>query len=125
MRAAGCVEIFEDRISGAEFSRAGLDRALAALDNGGVLVVWELDRLGRSMLDTVKIVLDLDQRGVGFLSKRYVSENVAAGDSVRVEGRLRQNSYDREGEKVYVVELICDNFSRQPKKKAERDADAA
>jgi DNA invertase Pin-like site-specific DNA recombinase len=66
--AAGCAEIFEDRISGAEFSRTGLDRALAALDSGGVLVVWKLDRLGRSMLDTVKIVLDLDQRGVGFLS---------------------------------------------------------
>jgi DNA invertase Pin-like site-specific DNA recombinase len=66
--AAGCAEIFEDRISGAEFSRVGLDRALAALDSGGVLVVWKLDRLGRSMLDTVKIVLDLDQRGVGFLS---------------------------------------------------------
>jgi len=66
--AAGCARIFEDRTSGAEFSRAGLDQALAALEGGGVLVVWKLDRLGRSMLDTVKIVLDLDRRGVGFLS---------------------------------------------------------
>ncbi len=49
LSAAGCGEIFEDRISGAEFSRAGLDQALAALQDGGVLVVWKLDRLGRSM----------------------------------------------------------------------------
>jgi DNA invertase Pin-like site-specific DNA recombinase len=68
LSAAGCARIFEDRVSGAEFSRAGLDQALAALEVGGVLVVWKLDRLGRSMLDTVKIVLDLDRRGVGFLS---------------------------------------------------------
>lgn len=68
LSAAGCARIFEDRVSGAEFSRAGLDQALSALESGGVLVVWKLDRLGRSMPDTVKIVLDLDKRGVGFLS---------------------------------------------------------
>lgn len=68
LTAAGCTSVFEDRVSGAEFNRQGLDRALAALDAGGVLVVWKLDRLGRSMLDTVRIVLDLDKRGVGFLS---------------------------------------------------------
>jgi hypothetical protein len=68
LSAAGFARIFEDRVSGAEFSRAGLDQALAVLESGGVLVVWKLDRLGRSMLDTVKIVLDLDRRGVGFLS---------------------------------------------------------
>ena len=53
---------------GQEFERAGLDQALAALEPGSVLVVWKLDRLGRSMLETVKIVLDLDKRGVGFRS---------------------------------------------------------
>jgi DNA invertase Pin-like site-specific DNA recombinase len=68
LQAAGCARIFEDRMSGAEFSRAGLDQALAALEPGSVLVVWKLDRLGRSMLETVKIVLDLDRRGVGFRS---------------------------------------------------------
>ena len=68
LQAAGCFRVFEDRISGAEFSRAGLDEALAALEPGSVLVVWKLDRLGRSMLETVKIVLDLDRRGIGFRS---------------------------------------------------------
>ena len=68
LQASGCVQIFEDRVSGAGFERAGLDQALAALEPGSVLVVWKLDRLGRSMLETVKIVLDLDRRGVGFRS---------------------------------------------------------
>jgi DNA invertase Pin-like site-specific DNA recombinase len=63
LQAAGCARIFQDRMSGAEFSRAGLDQALDALEPGSVL-----DRLGRSMLETVKIVLDLDRRGIGFRS---------------------------------------------------------
>lgn len=68
LTAAGCSKIFEDRISGAEFNRRGLRRALAALEPGGELVVWKLDRLGRSMFDTIKIVVDLDRRGIGFRS---------------------------------------------------------
>ena len=68
LMAAGCIRVYEDRISGAEFTRAGLDQALAALEPGGVLVVWKLDRLGRSMRDTVNIVLDLDKRGIVFRS---------------------------------------------------------
>jgi DNA invertase Pin-like site-specific DNA recombinase len=68
LKAAGCAQIFEDRISGAAFTRAGLDQILALLKPGDVLVVWKLDRLGRSMPDTVKIVLDLDRREIGFRS---------------------------------------------------------
>lgn len=64
LREPGCREAFQ--AAGAEFSRAGLDRALAALEPGGVLAVCQLDRLGRSTLETVKFALDLDQRGVGF-----------------------------------------------------------
>lgn len=51
LTAAGWSHVYEDRISGAEFARAGLDQALAALEPGGSLVVWKLDRLGRSMMD--------------------------------------------------------------------------
>ena len=68
LSAAGCDEVHHDRISGATFTRAGLDQALAALQPGGELVVWKLDRLGRSMLETVRIVLDLDKQGIGFRS---------------------------------------------------------
>jgi single-strand DNA-binding protein len=53
---------------------------------------------------------------------KYVTDNVEAGDYVRVQGRLRQNSFKRDGETVYVVERICDEFSRAPKRKAEEAA---
>lgn len=68
LSAAGCARIFEDRISGAVFARKGLGRALAVLKPGDELVVWRLDRLGRSMLETITIVLDLDRRGIAFRS---------------------------------------------------------
>jgi DNA invertase Pin-like site-specific DNA recombinase len=64
LTAAGCDRVFEDRITGSVFKRKGLSRALAALQPGGELVVWKLDRLGRSMLETISIVLELDRRGV-------------------------------------------------------------
>lgn len=68
LEAAGCARIFHDRITGATFKRSGLDSALGALQPGGELVVWKLDRFGRSMLETVTMVLDLDRRGIGFRS---------------------------------------------------------
>ena len=49
LTAAGCEQVFEDQISGTVTRRPGLDRALACLGAGDVLVVWRLDRLGRSL----------------------------------------------------------------------------
>lgn len=66
--ASGCDIIFDDTVSGATKRRSGLDKALAALAPGDVLVVWKLDRLGRSMQHVVNTVLDLDRRGIGFRS---------------------------------------------------------
>lgn len=66
--AVGCDPIFDDTISGTTKRRSGLDEALAALQPGDVLVVWKLDRLGRSMQHVVNTVLDLDRRGIGFRS---------------------------------------------------------
>lgn len=66
--AAGCDLIFDDTISGSTKSRSGLNQALAALSSGDVLVVWKLDRLGRSMQHVVNTVLDLDKHGIGFRS---------------------------------------------------------
>lgn len=68
LRAAGCDLVFEDTVSGASRSRGGLDQALTQLAPGDVLVVWKLDRLGRSMQHVVNTVLDLDARGIGFRS---------------------------------------------------------
>ena len=66
--AAGCGSVFSDEASGASTARKGLEYALAALEPGDELVVWKLDRLGRSMQHVVNTVLDLQARGIGFRS---------------------------------------------------------
>lgn len=68
LQAAGCETVFEDVISGAKADRPGLNEALAFLRKGDTLVVWKLDRLGRSMKHLVETVTDLGDRGVGFRS---------------------------------------------------------
>jgi len=68
--AAGVDErhLFEDRVSGSRSDRAGLARTLAFLRTGDCLVVWKLDRLGRSLPHLLTTVTDLKARGVGFRS---------------------------------------------------------
>ena len=68
LKAAGCETVFEDVISGAKAERPGLNNALAFLRKGDTLVVWKLDRLGRSMKHLVETVTNLGDRGVGFRS---------------------------------------------------------
>src|SRR5690606_29739930 len=65
---AGCERIYEDRISGATVERPGWEQAKAVLREGDVLVVWRLDRLGRSIKHLIDTVTDLSDRGVGFQS---------------------------------------------------------
>ena len=68
LKAAGCETVFEDVISGAKAERPGLNNALAFLRKGDTLLVWKIDRLGRSMKHLVETVTDLGDRGVGFKS---------------------------------------------------------
>ena len=68
LKAAGCETVFEDVISGAKAERPGLNNALAFLRKGDTLLVWKLDRLGRSMKHLVETGTDLGDRGVGFKS---------------------------------------------------------
>lgn len=68
LKKAGCESIREDRISGSRRERPGLNRALEDLREGDTLVVWKLDRLGRSVKDLVELVGDLEKRGVHFQS---------------------------------------------------------
>lgn len=66
---AGCDHIFTDQgVSGAKTSRPGLDKALAALQPGDTLVIWKLDRLGRSLKHLLSIVENLADQGVNFSS---------------------------------------------------------
>lgn len=64
----GCDKIYEDQISGAKASRKGLNLALEVLREGDSLVVWKLDRLGRSVKDLVTMVGELEHRGIHFKS---------------------------------------------------------
>ncbi len=65
---AECEQIFEDTASGKNARRPGLKRALRRLRPGDVLVVWKLDRLGRSVRDLITLVSELQARGVNFRS---------------------------------------------------------
>lgn len=83
LHAAGCDRIFEDNgVSGGQRRRSGLSSALKALRKGDVLVVWRLDRLGRSIRHLIKLIDDLNRRGICFLS---LTENI---DTSSVGGKL-------------------------------------
>ncbi|MEI8033736.1 MAG: recombinase family protein [Chlorobiaceae bacterium] len=65
---AKCEKIFEDKISGTRAERPSLAKALEILRKGDTLVVWKLDRLGRSVKQLVDLINDLHKRGVQFRS---------------------------------------------------------
>ena len=65
---AGCERTFSDKASGAKANRAGLADALSHARAGDVLVVWKLDRLGRTMKGLVDLAADLTDRGLGLRS---------------------------------------------------------
>jgi len=67
LNAAGCTAIYRDHgVSGAKTARAGLDGALSELKDGDTLVVWKLDRLGRSTIHLLQILDGLLERGIEF-----------------------------------------------------------
>lgn len=78
LHGAGCELIFEDEISGATAHRPGLEKARDQLRNGDVLIVWRLDRLGRSLKDLIAWVGYLDEKGVGLVS---LHESIDTGSS--------------------------------------------
>ncbi|MDQ2844243.1 MAG: recombinase family protein [Acidobacteriota bacterium] len=68
LKRAGCKKLFEDRLSGATTKRPALLRCLKTLGSGDTLIVWKLDRLGRSLRDLITMLDDLKQRGIRFQS---------------------------------------------------------
>lgn len=68
LKNAGCVKVYEETVSGATASRPELDACLNYLREGDVLVVYKLDRLGRSLKHLLTIIDDLRDRGIGFKS---------------------------------------------------------
>ena len=80
--AAGCWRVFTDQVSGVKESRPELDRMLGQVRAGDTVVVWRLDRLGRSLRHLIEVVEDLSRQGVGF---RSVTESI---DTTTSGGRL-------------------------------------
>jgi len=65
---ADCERVFKDQASGAKADRPGLAAAIAFARTGDILVVWKLDRLGRSLPHLIETVNQLEARGMGFRS---------------------------------------------------------
>jgi DNA invertase Pin-like site-specific DNA recombinase len=82
LQAAGCEDLFSETQSGAGKERPVLEQCLRSLRKGDTLVVWKLDRLGRSLKDLVAIISSLEDRGIGFHS---LKENI---DTTNAGGRL-------------------------------------
>jgi DNA invertase Pin-like site-specific DNA recombinase len=68
LQRAGCTRIFTDKATGVHVKRPQLTKCLASLEAGDVLVVWKLDRLGRSLRDLITLLDDLKAREVAFRS---------------------------------------------------------
>ena len=76
---AGCERIFEDRMSGARAERPGLLRALDVARGDDTLVVWRLDRLGRSLKDLIRHVETMEERKIGLRSLQESIDTTTSG----------------------------------------------
>jgi len=79
LAAAGCEKVYEDRISGAKAERPGLALALEVARVGDTLIVWRLDRLGRSLHDLILLARKLEEAGVGLMSVQEKIDTSSSG----------------------------------------------
>jgi DNA invertase Pin-like site-specific DNA recombinase len=79
LERAGCEKIFTDTVSGTKAERKGLTEALSHLREGDTLVVWRLDRLGRSLRHLIDTVTELNARGVEFKSLQENIDTTTSG----------------------------------------------
>src|SRR5919199_4696058 len=82
LQKLGCEQLFTDTASGSSTERPGLNAALKFLRSGDVLVVWRLDRLGRSLQHLIQTIAQLQQQAIGFKS---LTENI---DTTTPGGKL-------------------------------------
>ena len=87
LKRAGCERIFQDVASGSKTARPALDELLGQLRAGDVLVIWKLDRMGRSLRHLVDLVGDLVARDIGLLS---LNDPI---DTTSAQGRLVFNLF--------------------------------
>lgn len=79
LEKAGCEKIFTDIASGAKTERNGLEEALTYLREGDILVVWKLDRLGRSIKHLIEVVIALSEINIGFQSLQEKIDTTTSG----------------------------------------------
>jgi len=128
--------IFEDTISGSKDKREGLDKALNFLQSGDTLVVWKLDRLGRSLAHLISIINSLKEKDIGFVSttegmdtstasgelffhifgalaqfeRSLIQERVNAGlKAARAKGRIGGRPRAIDDEKLVIIKKALDN----------------
>ena len=92
LREAGCERIFDDRGSGASADRPGLKACLDDLRRGDVLVVLDLDRLGRRAGELIRLVGELESRGVGFraLNTAFDTTTPAGRAFLQIQARFAE-----------------------------------
>lgn len=79
LRAAGCEKIYTDKIGGTTTERAGLDDLLSYIRPEDVLVVWRLDRLGRTLKKLILMIEELSERDISFMSLRESIDTTTSG----------------------------------------------
>ena len=79
LKNAGCEKLYEDKISSSKQNRAGLTDALRDLRPGDTLVVWKLDRLGRSLRDLIELTNDLQSKKIMF---RSIQDGIDTSSSI-------------------------------------------
>src|SRR5215213_7081551 len=79
LTAAGCAELYTDTVSGSVTDRPGLTQALSHLRPGDTLVVWRLDRLGRSLQHLIETIRRLENQGIHFKSLQEQIDTTTSG----------------------------------------------
>src|SRR3989339_367820 len=79
LKSAGCKKIYTDTASGAKDERKGLSKAIEYLRKGDTLVIWKLDRLGRSVKQLIETVKMLNERGIGLKSLQESIDTTTSG----------------------------------------------
>lgn len=140
LNQVGCERIYQEHASGKNTERAELTQCLKTLRRGDTLVVWRLDRLGRSLKDLIRIVADLEHMGVEFesltekidtstptgkftfhlfsalseLERNIIRERTQGGlQSARARGRIGGRPQAlTEKEKIMVRQLMADKTNK-------------
>jgi len=79
LKQAGCERLFTDTLSGAKAERPGLQEAMHHLRAGDTLVVWRLDRLGRTLKQLIATITDLSEQDIGFKSLQENIDTTTSG----------------------------------------------